>query len=67
MLDFLNIYTSISKNCVECKMQLMSSGFNIIQSERFNSCANVISSRDAKKFINPFKYKCEALKSLCVF
>jgi hypothetical protein len=37
-------------------MQFMSSGFNNFLSEWFNSCANVSSSRDAKKFINPFKY-----------
>jgi hypothetical protein len=39
--------------------------FNNIQSEWFNSCANVNGSRDAKKFINPFKYKCEALSCVC--
>jgi hypothetical protein len=43
----------------------MGSGFNNIQSEWFNSCANVNSSKDAKKITNPFKYKCEAL-SCCV-
>jgi hypothetical protein len=42
-------------------MQVMNSGFNNIQSEWFNSCANVNSSRDVKKFIKPFKYKFEAL------
>jgi hypothetical protein len=42
-------------------MQLMNIGFNNIESELFNSCANVNNSRNAKKFINPFKYKCEAL------
>jgi hypothetical protein len=46
-------------------MQLMSSGFNNIQNEWFNSCVNVNNSRDAKKFTNSFKYKCEALR--CVF
>jgi hypothetical protein len=44
------------KNCGECKMQLMNSGFNNIQSEGFNSCENVNSSRNAKKIINLFKY-----------
>ncbi len=43
----------------------MSSGFYTIQSLKFNSCVNVNSLRDAKKFINPFKYKYEAL-SYCV-
>jgi hypothetical protein len=42
-------------------MQLMNNEFNNIQSEWFNSCESVNSSRDAKKFINTFKYKCEAL------
>jgi hypothetical protein len=37
-------------------MQLMNSGFNNILNEWFNSCANVNSSKDAKKFTNPFKY-----------
>ncbi len=46
-------------------MQLMSSGFNNIKSECFNSCANVNSSKYAKKFTNSFKCKCEAL-SCCV-
>jgi hypothetical protein len=59
MSDFPNFYTSISKKYVEGKMQLMSSGFNNIQNEWFNSCANVNSSRYAKKFTNPFMYKCE--------
>ncbi len=43
----------------------MNSGFNNIHNEWFNSCANVNNLRDAKKFINPFKYKYEAL-SCCV-
>jgi len=30
MWDFPNFYTSISKNCSQCKMQLMSGGFNKI-------------------------------------
>jgi len=48
-------------------MQLMNSGFNNIQSEWFNSCANVNSLENAKKFINPFKYKYEALsQTICV-
>jgi hypothetical protein len=42
-------------------MQFMSDEFNNIQNEFFNSCANVNSSKDVKKFINPFKYKCEVL------
>jgi len=37
----------------------MSNGFNNIQSEWFNSCANVNGSRDVKNFFNPFKYKYE--------
>jgi hypothetical protein len=40
-------------------MQLNSNGFNNIQSESFNSCANDNGSRNAKKFANPFKFKCE--------
>jgi hypothetical protein len=67
MWDFPNFYTSISKNCVKCKMQLMNSGFNDIQNEWFNSCVNVNSSKDAKKFTNPFKYKCEALSCYVCF
>jgi hypothetical protein len=67
MWNFPNFYTSISKNCVECKIQFMSSEFNNIQNEWFNSCANVNSSRDAKKFTNPFKYKCEALNCYVCF
>jgi hypothetical protein len=43
-------------------MQLMSNKFNNIQSEWFNSCANVNGSRDAKKFTDPFKYKCETFQ-----
>ncbi len=39
----------------------MSNEINNIQSERFNSCANVNNSRNVKKIINPLKYKCEAL------
>jgi hypothetical protein len=35
------IFTSISKNYGECKMQLMNNEFNNIQSEWFNSYANV--------------------------
>ncbi len=31
MWDFPNFYRSISKNCSECKMQLMSGGFNKIK------------------------------------
>jgi hypothetical protein len=32
-----------------------------IQNEWFNSCANVDNSKDVKKCINSFEYKCEAL------
>jgi len=66
MWDFPNFYTSISTNCGECQMQFMSSGFNNIQNEWFNSCANVNSSKDANFFTNPFKYKCKVL-NCCVF
>ncbi len=48
-------------------MQLMSNGFDNIQNEWFNSCANVNSLRNAKKFTNPFKYKCEALSYYVCF
>jgi hypothetical protein len=61
------IFTSISKNYDECKMQFMNSGFNNIQSEWFNSCANVNSSKDAKQFTNPFIYKCETLSCYTCF
>jgi hypothetical protein len=50
MWYFPNFYTSISKNCSECKMQFMSSGFNNIEGEWFNLRAIVNNSRDAKKF-----------------
>jgi len=33
-------------------MQLMNNGFNNIQIEWFNSCANVNNSKNAKKIIN---------------
>jgi hypothetical protein len=46
---FSNFYTSTSKNCDECKIQFI---YNI-QSEWFNSCANVNSSRNVKKITNP--------------
>ncbi len=45
----------------------MSSGFDNIQSEWFNLCAKVNDSKDAKKFTNPFKYKCEALSCYVCF
>jgi len=67
MQDCPSFYTSFSKNCVECKIQFMSSGFNNIQSEWFNSCANVNSLRDAKKFTNSFKLKCETLHCYVYF
>jgi hypothetical protein len=49
------------KIVVSAKCNSWSSGFNNIQNELFNSCANVNSSKDAKKITNPFKYKCEVL------
>jgi hypothetical protein len=67
MWHFPNFYISISKNCGECKMQLMNSVFKNIQNEWFKSCANVNSSLDVKKFTNPFKYKCEALSCYVCF
>jgi hypothetical protein len=67
MCDLSHFYTSISKNCVECKLKFMSNGFNNIQSEWFNPCANVNGLRGAKCFINPFKYKCEALSCYVCF
>jgi hypothetical protein len=46
----------------------MNSGFNNIQNEWYNSCANVNSSRDTKKFVNQsFKYKCETLNCYVCF
>jgi hypothetical protein len=44
----------------------MNNGFNNIQNESFNPCANVNNSRNVKKSTNPFKYKCEALPPLQV-
>jgi hypothetical protein len=67
MWNFLSFYTSFSKNYAKCKIQFMSSGFNNIQSEWFNSSVNVNSSRDAKKINNPFKFKCEALSCYVCF
>jgi hypothetical protein len=66
-VKFPQFLSSISKNCNECKMELMDSGFNNIQSEWFNLDANVNSSRDVKKFTNPFKYTCEALSCYVCF
>jgi hypothetical protein len=48
MWIFTSFYASISKNCGECKIQLMSSGFNNIQNEWFDSYANVNSSKGAE-------------------
>jgi hypothetical protein len=48
-------------------MQLMNSEFNNIQNEWFNSCAIVNSSKDAKNFTNPFKYKYETLSCYVCF
>jgi hypothetical protein len=48
-------------------MPFMNNGFNNIQNEWFNSFANVNSSKDVKKFTNPFKYKCEALNCYVCF
>jgi hypothetical protein len=67
MWNFPNFYTSIKKNCGECKTQLMNRGFNNIQSEGFNSCENVNDSRNAKKFTNLFKYKYETLSCYMCF
>ncbi len=45
----------------------MNNGFNNIQSEWFNPCANVNSLGNAKKITNPFKCKYEALSwIICV-
>jgi hypothetical protein len=67
MWDLPSFYSSISKNCDECKIQLMNNGFNNIQSEWFNSCANVNNSKYANKIINLIKYKCEALNCYVCF
>jgi len=67
MWNFQKLYTSISKNCAECKMQLMNTKFNNIQSEWFNSCVNVNDSKDAKKKTYTFKYKCEVLNCYVCF
>jgi hypothetical protein len=48
MWDFSNFYTSISKNCSDYKMEILSSGLNNIQNEWFNSYANINSSRNEK-------------------
>jgi hypothetical protein len=49
MLVSTSFYASISKNYGECKMGLMNSGFNNIQSEWFDSYANVNMLKDAKR------------------
>jgi hypothetical protein len=67
MWFFPKFYTSISKNYNECKMQLMSSGFNNIEGEWFNSHATVNNSRYEKKITNSFKYKCETLSCYVCF
>jgi len=67
MWDLSNFYTSISKKYDEWKMQFMNNGFDNIQNEWSNSCANVNSLRNAKKIINPFKYKCEVLSYYVCF
>jgi hypothetical protein len=61
MWDLPSFYTCILNNCDELKMQLMNNVFNNIENKWFNSCANVYNSKYAKKFTNPFKYKCGAL------
>jgi hypothetical protein len=48
MWNTTSFYTSIFKNCGECKMQLDSNGFNMIQNEWFNSCVNVDSSKNVR-------------------
>jgi hypothetical protein len=61
-----SFYTFISKKIGEYKMQFVNNGFNtfkVIDS----TCANVDNSRDVKKFINMFKYKCEALSYYVCF
>ncbi len=65
MWDLRSFYPFILKNCDECKIQIMNNGFNNIQSEWFNSCANVNISKYAKTFTNVIKYKCEA-SNCCV-
>jgi serine/threonine protein kinase len=62
---FSKFYTFISKKCDECKMQFMNNGFNNIQSEGFNPCANVNSSKYAKNFIKSFKYNHKILNCMC--
>jgi len=59
---FIHIFQKLVLNA-KCNSWIVD--FNNIQSEWFNSCANVNSSRDEKNFTNPFKYKCEVL-SCCV-
>ncbi len=48
-------------------MQFMNSIFNNIQSESFNSYANVNSSKDVKNITSQFQYKFEALNCYVCF
>jgi hypothetical protein len=41
-----NFYAFISKNCGECKMQLINIGFNNIHNEWQNSCPNTNSWKE---------------------
>jgi len=67
MWDFTTFYISISKNYGECKMQLMNNGFNNMENEWMNECANFNNSKYVRKFTSLFKYKCEALNCYVCF
>jgi hypothetical protein len=60
MSNLLKFYTSISRKFGECKMQLMSNGFNTFK-VMDSTHANADNSKDVRKFTNLFKYKFEAL------
>jgi hypothetical protein len=60
-----SLYTFVSKNYDESKIELLNNKFNTYKNEWFNSCANVDSWKDVTKFTNTFKYKCEASSCVC--
>ncbi len=43
-------------------MQCLNNGFNKF---KMNSCKDVDSSRNVKKFTKPFKYNCKILSCMC--
>jgi hypothetical protein len=45
-------------------MQFINNGFNNIQNELFNSCANV-NTLYVKKITKPFKFNCKIFSCMC--